>query len=256
MKLGNYDVQKKIGEGGFGAIYQAEHVLLGEKACIKQNKEASPVDARILIAEAKLLWRLDCYHSVPTVKEVFEVEKNNLAMAMTFIEGKTIDDIVKGHSRLHAEDVCWITERLLGALRFCHYYGVIHGDVKPANVFVEPKKHDIKLIDFGLAVYMPTSTTAPIGYTPAFAAPEITQGKPPIPQTDIYGAGMVMLHALGGDLMKRTFPSDVPEPLVEFCNSLIKYDPMQRPSWEKDDPLEKLSELRLKVFGRKHMSTK
>ena len=251
--IGNYRILKKIGEGGFGLVYQAQHKLIGDHACLKQNKVASPVDAGILLEEAKLLWKLEDHHSIPSVKDIFEVEENNYVMAMSYINGPTLEDVVAKKGPLHPEDASWITERLLGALYYCHSYGVVHTDVKPANVFVEAKKRDIKLIDFGLAEYKPVHTTKPRGFTPAYAAPELHNGQPPIPETDLFGAGIVLLYALGGDTGKKEVPDYVPEPLKEFCLSLLRYDPMERPNWEKNNPLERLSDIRQEVFGRRHM---
>jgi len=251
--IGNYKIIKQIGEGGFSRIYQAEHVLLGEKACLKQNKNSTPEDAELLRNEAKLLWKLDDYHSIPSVKDFLELGKNNCAIVMSLIDGKTLADIVKdGSKHLAEEDACWVTERLLGALHYCHYHGVVHSDVKPENVFVEPQKHDIKLIDFGLGKYKPKSSTRPIGYTPRYAAPELLQGKPPVPETDLYGAGLVMLYALGGDVENKSFSNGTPKELIEYCNKLLRYNPVDRPNWDNSNPIKELSDIRHKLFGRRH----
>jgi serine/threonine protein kinase len=249
--IGNYRIIAKIGEGGFGRIFQAEHVILDEKACIKQNINASPHDADLLRKEAKLLWRLSEHHSIPGCKDLIQLGKHDYAMVMDYIDGKTLDTIVKENGRLHPEDASWITERLLGALHYCNYNGVIHSDVKPENIFIEPKKHDIKLIDFGLAAYRPSSSTRPLGYTPQYAAPELLLGSPPVPETDIYGAGIIMLYALGGDLNTKALPTDTPERLKEFCTGLLQYDSAARPRWEQDI-VQQLSDIRLEVFGRRH----
>ncbi|MDO8516898.1 MAG: serine/threonine-protein kinase [Nanoarchaeota archaeon] len=252
--IGNYRVLTQIGEGGFGRVFQAEHLVLGEKACLKQNINSSVEDVELLKHEVKLLWNLDEYHSIPSVKDFIQLDRTNAVLVMKYIDGKTLEDIVEKKGPLYPEDACWITERLLGALFYAHCYGTIHSDVKPQNVFVEPRKHDIKLIDFGLASYKPGSHTKPAGYTPKYAAPELVNGNPPIPQTDLYGVGMVMLRALGGDIAKKSFRSDTPEEITEFCNELLRYNPLERPSWEKNNPLERLANVREKVFGRRHSS--
>ena len=255
-RIGNYEVLKQIGEGGFGRVYQAEHIYLGEKACIKQNINPTKDDVRLLRHEAKVLWKLYEHHSIPQVKDYFEVDKETGIIVLSYIDGKTLEEVVEKKGPLYPEDACWITERLLGALYYSHYNGVIHSDVKPENVFVEPGKHDVKLIDFGLATYKPDSKTRPLGYSPKYAAPELIQGKPPLPETDIYGAGIVMLRALGGDVSKKSFRSDTPKPIVEFCESLLRYDPNKRPNWDKENPLERISDIRLEVFKRRHLSEK
>ena len=254
-RIGNYEIEKEIGQGGFGRVFQARHIYLGEKACIKQNIRASEEDVNILKHEAKLLWTLDEYHSIPSIKDFYTIDRENAIMIMKYIDGKNLETIINKHDALHPEEVCWITERLLGALYYAHCNGVIHSDVKPQNIFVEPKKRDIKLIDFGLASYNPTSATKPKGFTPAYAAPELVMGNPPLPETDIYGVGIVMLYALGGDVQKKEFRSDTPKEIVDFCNRFLVYDVRDRPSWEKENLIETLSDIREKVFGRRHMGT-
>src|SRR3989338_2675260 len=187
--LENYEITEKISEGGFGRIFKARHKLLDELACIKQNIRTSTDDVKLLWTEAKLLWRLSEYHSIPHAKDFYRIDDKNAILVMSYIEGRTLDDIISSKGRLHPEDASWITERLLGALYYAHANGVVHAGVKPANVIVEPKKHDIKLIDWGLSVYRPTSASKPEGMSPTYVAPEIIDEMPPIPETDLYGAG-------------------------------------------------------------------
>lgn len=258
--IGNYQIKKKIGEGGFGEIYQAEHVLIGELATIKINKELTEDAADLLKLEAKILWRLNEYHSIPSTKDFIKISDKQYALVLNYIDGETLDQMVERNIskgvHIHAEDACWITERLLGALYYCHYNGVVHGDVKPENVFIEPKKRDIKLIDFGLATYKPSAASKPIGYTERYAAPELRDGKPPIPESDIYGAGIVMLCALGGNVDSKKMPGSVPKEVKDYCNKLLSYDPTNRPSWDNDNPLIMLSDVRYSAFGRRHLSDK
>ena len=252
-RIGVYTLRTRIGEGGFGTVYQAEHSTLGVPACIKVNTRVSQADADFLRYEAQLLWQLDEYHSIPSIKDFISLNQKRGALVMKLIEGETLEDVVEKKGPIHPEDVCWITERLLGALYYAHRHGVVHTDVKPQNIFIEPHKRDIKLIDFGLATYHPTSTTKPLGYSPRYAAPELIAGNPPLPETDLYGAGLAMLRALGGDVAKKSFRPDTPSEIVDYCQKLIRYDPRDRPSWEKNNPLITLSNIREKVFGRRHL---
>jgi len=254
VKIGGYKVLKQIGEGGFGRVYQAKHVILGEYACLKQNSVASEDHAQLLKYESKLLWKLDEHHSIPSVKDFYERSRESSIMVLSFIDGQTLEEIVEEKGPVHPEDVCWITERLLGALYYAHCNGVIHSDVKPQNVFVEPQKHDIKLIDWGIASYKPKKHSKPVGISPAYAAPELFEDKPPIPETDLYGTGLVMVRALGGDIARKSFRPDTPEPIVEFCQQLLRYDPLERPNWETRNPLQRLSDIRFEVFGRRNLS--
>jgi serine/threonine protein kinase len=252
-RLGNYRIIRQIGEGGFARIFQAEHVLLNEKSCLKQNLDPSKEAVELLKTEAKILWKLNEHHSIPTSKDFIKIDRHNAVMVMDYIEGSTLEETVSD-GRLHPEEACWISERLLGAVYYCYCNGVVHSDIKPENVFVEPKKRDIKLIDFGLAAYKPKRSTLPVGYTPRYAAPELTQGKTPIPETDLYGVGIVMLYALGGDVAKKSFPSDTHKDIVRFCEGLLRYDPLDRPNWDKTNLIKGLSDVRMSVFGRRHSS--
>ena len=204
------------------------------------------------IAEPKILWRLSEHHSIPSTKDFMKIEDGSYVLIMDYIDGMSLDEMIPKNLRMYPEDVCWVTERLLEALFYCHYNGIVHGDIKPGNVLVEQRKHDIKLIDFGLSVYRPKSGTKPIGYTEAFAAPEILEGDPPIPETDIYGTGLIMLYALGGNPILKTIPNDVPVQIKEFCRLMIEEDPIKRPNWEKDNLVKRISDLREEVFGRRH----
>ncbi|HIG98724.1 TPA: serine/threonine protein kinase [Candidatus Woesearchaeota archaeon] len=254
--LDEYEIIEQISEGGFGRIFKARHKALEELACLKQNITPSTEHVELLRQEAKILWKLDEYHSIPSAKGFCQLDGTNAVLVMRYIDGKTLESIVAKNGRLHPEDAAWITERLLGALYYAHANGIIHSDVKPGNVIVEPRKRDIKLIDWGLSVYKPTSTTRPVGSTPAYAAPEIIDRKPPIPETDIYGAGLVLLYALGGEdaVMNKRFPGDAPKPLAEFGQSLLLYDPTQRPNWNKINIIGRLSDIREDAFGRRHVA--
>lgn len=250
--IGDYEIIRQIGEGGFGRTYEARHVLSPNvKACLKQNINLSPQDAELLMREAEVMASVN-HHSLPAWRNITRAADGSVVLVMSFVEGKTLDKIIEKHHALHPEEVCWITQRLLNALHYLHSKGVIHGDVKPSNVIVQPHEHNAVLVDCGLASLRPTSATKAVGYTPVFVAPEITQGKPPIPESDLYCLGLTMIYALGGDPIAKMTPENVPKQLQHFCDQLVQYDPMDRPNWEKCDLVSKLSDIRLEVFGRRH----
>lgn len=250
--VGNYRVEKMIAEGGFGRVFQARHVTLNTPACLKRSKENNPAHVELLKQEARLLWKLCDHHSIPHAKDFMMLPDGTGLMVMSYIDGEPLDRLILPHAEPGVEETAWVVERLLSALYYCHYHGVIHGDIKPGNIMVERRKHDIKLIDFGLAAHRPGSGSAPMGYTELYSAPELKEGKPPIPETDLYGAGMVLLCMLGGDPFTKLVPDGVPEPMAAFCEALLRKNPMERPSWEKTDLIGKWSDIRLEVFGRRH----
>ena len=140
-KLGSYEIIRQISEGGFGRTYEARHILLEERACLKQNLNLTTADEALLRQEAKLIWNIH-HHSLPSLRDYFKASDGSFVLAMSYIQGKTLEQAVQKHKAIHAEDVCWIAQRLLNALHYLHSLGVIHGDVKPANVIVQPDLHN------------------------------------------------------------------------------------------------------------------
>lgn len=259
-QIGNYKITKQIGEGSFGRTYIGEHVLIGEKACIKQNINISPEDEKLLLKEAKLLWGIHHY-SLPTLRDFVKCPDGSYAMIMTYVEGPTLEKIVektieKRKQGLEPEHVSWITQRLLNALHYLHYNGVIHGDIKPSNIIVQPEQHNAFLVDYGLSTTQPKRATAPEGYTPAFASPEAVAGYPPLPESDLYALGATMIYALGGNPIAKTYPKGTPEKLAQFFDQMVLHDPKKRPNWEKEDLIARLSDIRQEVFGKRHSNKK
>jgi serine/threonine protein kinase len=251
MQIGNYEVVRQIGEGGFGRTYEARHLVLGEKACLKQNINITPDDEKLLRAEARLLWNVNHY-SLPALRDYFLWEDGSAIMAMSFIPGKNLEDSVKKHHAIAPEDVSWVTQRVLNALYYLHSFGIIHGDVKPPNIIVQPQNHNAFLVDFGLSTIKPVSSTKVLGYTPVFAAPEVLDGKPPLPQSDLYSLGLTMIYTLGGNPITKEMPDYVPQPLQEFIRDLVHPRVLDRTSWDKQDLVARLSDVRFESFGRRH----
>ncbi len=250
MRIGNYELVRMIGEGGFGRTYEARHVLLGEKACLKQNRDISNEDAELLIREARLMWNLN-HHSLPSMRDFFEWSDGSYVLAMQFIEGNELQRTIANHGALEAEEVCWIYQRLLNALHYLHMSGVIHGDVKPANVIVQPASHNAVLVDYGLASMHPRSISKAAGYTALYAAPEIMAGKPSIPESDLYSLALTMLASLGGDPIAMSIPKTVDRRITGFITDFLRFNPLDRPSWDSCDLVRKLSDVRCEVFGRR-----
>ena len=251
MIIGGYEIVRQIAQGGFGRTYEARHILLDETACLKQNSKITKDDAELLKREAKLMWNVNHY-SLPAMRDFLQAGDGSYVLAMQFIEGKELQKAIDKHKSLEPETVCWISQRLLHALYYLHHAGIIHGDVKPGNVIVQPRTHNAVLVDYGLSTFMPKASSSAVGHTALFAAPEVLAGKPPIPASDIYSLGLTMLFALGGDPIAKTFPADVPKKLEEFINEMMLYDPAGRPGWEKADLVKRLSDIRQEAFGRKH----
>ena len=255
-RIGNYRVTGQIAEGGFGKTYKAEHVSLGTPVCIKHANKISPQDEEIMLEEAKTIWDLRHY-GIPAIRDILKLDDGSMAIVMSYVPGPTLAQILENNDGgLDAEHVAWISERVLNILKYLHYHGVVHGDMKPGNIIVQPESHLVVLVDYGLALIRPSSGTANKGFTPVFAAPEQINGGPLLPETDFYCLGMTMIAALGGDVATKKVPSATPAGLCGFIKKLISYDILNRPNWGSEDLWESIQKTREKDFGRRASNMK
>jgi len=247
--IGDYRVLEQIAEGGFGITYKGEHTSLGTPVCIKHASSISLQDEEILMEEARAIWDLR-HFAIPTIRNILKLEDGSVALVMSYVPGPTLYEIIETNLRLSPEHVCWITDRMLNALKYLHFHGVIHGDVKPGNVIIQPDSHMVVLVDYGLSLIRPSRKSKSKGYTPMFASPEQERGLSLLPESDLYSLGMTMMFALGGDLKRKEVPADVPDSLCRFIKRLIAYNMLSRPRWDKDDLIKELRDIRMKEFGR------
>lgn len=256
--IGEFRVLKEIAEGGFGKTYKGEHVLVGEPVCIKHCSRISPQDEAVLIEEARAAWDLR-HHALPAMRNLLRLDDDSVALVMSYIPGPTLAQIVEKNGRMNPEHVAWITQRLLNALQYMHFHGVVHGDLKPQNVIIQPQEHHAVLVDFGLAMVKPDGKTGAKGYTDYFAPPEQVRGRPILPESDLYSLGMTMLYALGGNVAhvaKKQVPDSTPDPLCQFIQRLIVTDVLARPRWDKEDLYDSFTTVRKQSFGRSFSNMK
>jgi serine/threonine protein kinase len=250
--VGEYRMIEKLAEGGFGETWKVQHTALGSFACLKYALELTPDDEAMLIEEAKLMWDLRHY-SIPTIKALVKMPDTKLGLVMSYVNGMTLAQLIERHfpNGMEPEHVAWITERCLNALKYMHHHGIVHGDMKPQNVMVEADTHTVVVVDYGLSRFKPKAGSGAKGYTPYFCAPEQEDFRTPIPETDLYGLGMTMIFALGGDVAAINVPPSTPPAMRDFIKSLIRRDPMKRPRvWKEIDLCETIKEVRQKDFGR------
>lgn len=250
--IGSYEVVKFLAEGAMGRTYIVRHLLTGQLACIKCCLGVGPEYEEVMINEAKAIWDLRHY-AFPAIREVMKLEDGAIAIVMNYIPGPTLEQAVKHLGKIDPEHVGWIFMRLLAGLNYLHANGVVHGDIKPQNIILQPESHGAVLIDFGLSMVKPTSKDSNIGFTAHFSPPEQLEKdrKPLIPETDLYSLGMTILYALTGKLttLKDPLPKEVPYALQEFVKKLVHPDIRQRPNWQKLDILQEIQAVRTRSFG-------
>jgi len=248
--IANYKILKVIAEGGSGRTYLAEHKLINKKVVIKQSLFKSDEGQKIILHEASLLWDIN-HWALPTVKDIIINEEGDVLMVMSHIDGEELAKHIEEKGPVDIETCCWISQRILSALYYLHFNGIVHRDVKPANIIVNFKTHIATLVDFGLSSQKPDGKPDKRGYTPYFAPPEQIKGRPPIPESDIYSIGMSMIYMLGGNIKTSNLPPSIPDILEDFIYEMVKRDPGKRPKCCKEMN-NKLGEIRKKLFNREH----
>jgi eukaryotic-like serine/threonine-protein kinase len=230
MQVGSYKVIKQIGEGAFGRTFYAEHVDLGEKApvCLKQNKIDDPEFNKMFRDEALLLWNIP-HPGLVSVKDFYEGPEFHQVMVMTYAEGANLQELVEKNGPVDYEHTCWVMQRLLDAISYLHYRGIVHCDIKPNNIIIRTAVHEAILVDFGLYVENPGADTVAKGGTEFFIPPEFALGLPPLPASDIYSLGKTILYMIGGNQNTSAFPKGVPDDFKRIVSSMIRRDSLKRP---------------------------
>lgn len=206
---GRYRIVASLGQGGMGAVYQAEHLSLNMQVAIKEMIPQFGLGASTLSQlrdqfrqEAVVLSRFN-HPNLVRVIDFFE-EAGNVYLVMDFVEGESLSDLIARKGALPERQVIIWAKQLLDALGYCHSQDTVHRDVKPQNVIIRKDGQAI-LVDFGLVKLWdpsdPRTQTAIRGAgTPEYAPPEQYGGFPGHtgPHSDIYSLGATLYHALTG----------------------------------------------------------
>jgi serine/threonine-protein kinase len=201
-KLGRYEITDKIGEGAMGIVYRAFDPLLERVVAIKTIKlDLTPAEQeefeRRFFKEAKSAARLN--H--PAIVTVFDAGKvdDTAYIAMEFLEGRDLRQLIVKDQLLPPERVVDIVAQVADGLDYAHRNGVVHRDVKPANIIVLANDA-VKIADFGIAQLQSgakTMTGNVLG-TPKYMSPEQIMGKPVDGRSDIFSLGVVLYQLLTG----------------------------------------------------------
>lgn len=202
---GKYEVLKQIGKGGMSKVYLAMDKRLNKQWAVKEirKKETdanNEVVVQGLLAEANLMKKLD-HPSLPRIVDIIQT-KETIYIIMDYIEGETLNTILKEYGVQSQELVIDWAKQLCGVLHYLHTRtpAIIYRDMKPGNVMLSPDGN-IKLIDFGIAREYKEEQlqdTISLG-TKGYAAPEQFNGKGQTDaRTDIYCLGVTLYHLLTG----------------------------------------------------------
>jgi hypothetical protein len=247
-----YALRAPLGRGGMGVVWRAEDAVLGREVAVKEvvfpptmpEAERRPAQARVL-REARAAARLN-HPSAVTLYDVVQ-DQGGTFIVMELVNAPTLADLVRAEGPLPVQRVAKIGVQIASALEAAHQAGIVHRDVKPANVMV-PERGVAKLADFGIASLQGdpqlTSTGLVIG-SPAYMAPEQARGEASGPPVDFWALGATMFYAVEGEppfdrgtsiATLAAVVSDPPRrperagPLSPLLAALLDKDPSARPT--------------------------
>jgi predicted Ser/Thr protein kinase len=199
-RIGRYDVICELGRGGMGVVYRAEDKSIGRDVAIKTLTEVTPELRERFYVEAR-----SGILSHPNIATVYELGEHDGIpfIAMEFLAGESLDKILRKRGRLPVLEALWIVEQVCAGLGYAHQHGLVHRDVKPANIVVLPDGRS-KIVDFGIARMTDqgprlTKTDVLLG-TFHYLAPERLKGEASDGRADIWSVGVMLYEMITGEL--------------------------------------------------------
>jgi len=216
----------RLGEGPLSEVYRAVDNKLGRTVALKilrSHAEIDPQADKRFHREAKHTSKLEHAH-IATIYQYGEFEGTSY-IAMEYLEGRTLDKIIKGQS-LGYEECLRVALQLCAALEVVHQGGLIHRDLKPANILLQDDGN-LKLLDFGIARAADEASITQHGMlvgTVLYMSPEQVRGEDLDARSDIFSMGSVLYHVMTGGL---PYPGDS---FPEVCMAILDGPPRNRPS--------------------------
>jgi serine/threonine-protein kinase len=217
-ELGSYRLGERIGSGGMGEVYHAEHRLLVRPAAIKLVKPellgaVGPRHGQVVLErfrrEAQVTASLRSPHTVG-LYDFGLTEDGTFYLVMELLDGLSLEELVKRFGPLPPERAAHLVAQACASLAEAHHRGMVHRDVKPSNLFTTRNGLDddfVKVLDFGLVKGEPDPGSAQLTApqtatgTPAYMAPELALGEPIDGRTDVYALGCVLTWLVTGRLV-------------------------------------------------------
>ena len=257
LKLGRYEVVRELGKGAMGVVYLAKDPMIGRLVALKTIRAAMHADddetkefQQRFLREAQAAGILN-HPSIVTVHDIGQDEGGVSFIAMEYVEGHNLKEVLNQGRALSFEQIADIVAQVAEALDFAHAKGIVHRDVKPANIILVDGTR-AKITDFGIAKIASgaanLTTTGQFLGTPNYMAPEQVKGAPVDGRTDIFALGICLYECLtrrkpfGGDsltsisykIVHEPFPPlhdinpQIPEAFEELVAHCLAKDPAKR----------------------------
>lgn len=235
---GRYEIIEKVGIGGMAIVYKAKDIYLKRIVAVKVLKEQYLDDKEFIkkfVIEAQSVANLNNQNIVKIydVGQHVDGDKIYNYIVMEYINGKTLNELIKENGRLNSNAVVSISKQIANALDCAHKHHIIHRDIKPHNIIID-ENLNVKVTDFGIARIATSSTityTSSVLGTVHYISPEQAKGKFIDEKSDIYSLGVVMYEMVTG---RVPFDTDnavgiamqhINEPLVEPIKLVPNLEP-------------------------------
>ena len=220
--IGKYEIKHKLDQGGWGIVYQGIHVDLNMQVAVKMLKHQMAMDPNFqnqFKREAKIIALLNHRNIV----QVYDIEEKyrTIFIIMEFLEGESLESLLKRSGILSFTKTMDILEQTCAGLQYAHQKGIVHHDIKPANIFVRNDGQS-KILDFGLAFSMEEGASSFKG-TIEYSAPEQIKGLKTDKRVDIYTLGLTAYEMVTGqrpwktddisESVKLRIKEDIPDPV-------------------------------------------
>ncbi|MDH2425615.1 serine/threonine-protein kinase [Sphaerisporangium sp. TRM90804] len=250
--VGRYRLTSSLGKGGMGTVWRAVDELLQQEVAVKEVRLPPDLDdatrAELFertLREARAAARLRAHPSIVTVHDV--VDDGRPWIIMELVQGRSLDQMIREHGPLPPRQVADIGIRLLDALAAAHAAGILHRDVKPANILITGEGR-VVLTDFGIATLAGEAALTQTGLvsgSPGFMAPERLKGEDDRPESDLWSLGATLYAAVEGRspyarerqtavlaavLLDLPHPMMLAGPLAPVLAGLLEKDPARRHS--------------------------
>ena len=251
--LGPYQIEAELGGGSFGTVFRARDLTLDREVALKVLRPGSPIPAAALLAEARAAAALN--H--PNVCAIHAVDSSLGApmIVMEYVAGRPLSGFLMT-GPLARQQAAGLCRQVALGMAAAHAQGVVHGDLKPANILVTPDG-TVKIVDFGMARRSTSSAQAEktvlwdpgpaggISGTPAYMAPEQARGEPATAASDVFSLGVMLyelvtgrraraeghllelLHRIEGEDLTRHL-AGTPEPFADVLRQALAVAPAQR----------------------------
>jgi serine/threonine protein kinase len=251
--LGPYRIEAVLGTGAFGTVFRAHDGTLDRTVALKVLRPGSPVPPQALLAEARAAAGLN--HPNVCIIHAVDTTLGPPMIVMEYVDGRSLTPHREGQP-LSGEAAAALARQVAEGMAAAHAQGVVHGDLKPANILVTAGGV-AKVMDFGMArrtrlamqaadtvLWEPTPAGG-ISGTPAYMAPEQARGEPATPASDVFSLGLILYELLtgrnartGDNLLEllhaiaredpAAFAAAVPEPFAGILRLALAPDPAQR----------------------------